>query len=291
MGKAAYEAILKPLLTAKFGKKYDQIAMPWLWSRFHERTQFLGYLRGGFHRFYVKLYEDVVAKGGQMRLGANVTGIKPAADNKVAVYADGQEFIFDGVVVTTPTRVFVELAGDALPKEYRERYTSPNSIEHYNAHCVVLSLDRKFMETYWLNLNDPGFPFLALVEHTSYMPNSDYDGQHLLYLGNYLPPEHPLFSKSDEEVLAEFLPHLKRVNPAFDPSWVKRSWIWKSAYAQPIVTIGYKDKLPPHQTPIPNVLLANMAHVYPQDRGQNYSVRLGEKIAKALWRVRTTASG
>lgn len=282
VGQAGYQAILKPLLTAKFGSKYDQIAMPWMWSRFHERTQFLGYLRGGFVRFYMKLYDTVLEKGGQIRLGANVTDVKPSENGKVLVCADGEELIFDKVVVTTPTRIFTQLAKSALPQDYVERYTGPNSVEHYSAHCVILSLDRKFMDTYWLNLNDPGFPFLALVEHTSYMPPSDYDGQHLLYLGNYLPNDHPLLTKSDEEILAEFLPHLKRVNPAFDPSWVVRSWVWKTPYAQPIVTIGYKDKLPPHQTPIPNVLLANMAHVYPQDRGQNYSIRLGEKIAKML---------
>ncbi len=287
MGKSAYEAILKPLLTAKFGVKYDQIAMSWLWSRFHERTQFLGYLRGGFHKLYVKLFDTVKAKGGQVRLGANVTEIRPTEDGKVLVCDDGQEFIFDKVLVTTPTRVFTQLAKESLPKDYIDRYTGPNSVEHYSASCVILSLkqsllDDKLRNTYWLNVNDPGFPFLAVVEHTNYMPSSDYDGQKLVYLGNYLPPNDPLLSKSNEEILAEFLPHLKKINPAFDASWVVKSWVFSAPYAQPIVTIGYKEKLPPHQTPLPNVLLANMAHVYPQDRGQNYSIKLGEKIAKML---------
>jgi len=282
MGQAVDDNILKPLLSAKFGAKYDQIAMSWLWSRFHERTAFLGYMRGGFHRLYMKLYDTVLAKGGQIRLGSDVTEIKPGQDNKVIVKADGEEFSFDKVLVTTPTRIFTRLAHEALPKDYIERYTGPNSVEHYAAHCLVLSLDRKLMKTYWLNVNDPGFPFLAVVEHTNYVPSSEYDGQNLVYLGNYLPPDHALLSKSDEEVLAEFLPHLKKINPAFEPGWVKHSWVWQAPYAQPIVTVGYKDKLPPHQTPIPNVLLANMAHVYPQDRGQNYSIRLGEKIAKML---------
>ena len=34
--------------------------------------------------------------------------------------------------------------------------------------------------------------FLAAVEHTNYMPASDYSGLHVLYLGNYLPMDHPL---------------------------------------------------------------------------------------------------
>ena len=44
----------------------------------------------------------------------------------------------------------------------------------------------------------------------------------------------------------------------------------------------YLDTLPPHRTPLSGVYLANMAHVYPQDRGQNYSLRLGERMAQTL---------
>ncbi|MBN9391505.1 MAG: NAD(P)/FAD-dependent oxidoreductase [Chloroflexi bacterium] len=284
-GKAAFDKIFRPLLSTKFGEKYDQIAMPWLWSRFHERTQFLGYVKGGFHQLYLKLFDAVKEVGGQVWLESDVTAIRKGTgdqEGKVIVTVNGQDEVFDKVVVTAPTRVFTQLAKDELPAAYVEKYAGPNSIEHYGAHCVVLSVDRKYFDTYWLNVNDKGYPFLAVVEHTNFMPPSDYDGQHLIYLGNYLPMNHPLFGKSDEEVLAEFLPHLKKINPEFDESWVKKSWIWKAGFAQPIVTIDYASKLPPHETPIPNVLLANMAHVYPQDRGQNYSIRLGEKIAKML---------
>ncbi len=287
VGKSAYEAIFKPLLTAKFGVKYDQIAMPWLWSRFHERTQFLGYLQGGFHQLYIKMYAAVEKAGGDIRLDSDVTALRNTPDGKVSLTVNGREEIFDKVVVTAPTRVFTQIAKEALPASYIEKYAGPNSIEHYGAHCVVLSLKQRFFEeqernTYWLNVNDPGYPFLAVVEHTNFMPTSDYDGQHLVYLGNYLPPDHALFNKSDEEVLAEFLPHLKRIKPNFEPDWVVKSWVWKTNFAQPIVTIDYPTKMPPHQTPLPNVYLANMAHVYPQDRGQNYSIRLGEKMAQMV---------
>lgn len=284
-GKAAFEKIFKPLLSTKFGDKYDQIAMPWLWSRFHERTQYLGYLKGGFHQLYLKLFEAVQKAGGQVWLESDVTAIRKGTgeqEGKVIVTVNGREEIFDKVVVTTPTRVFTQLAKDELPASYVEKYAGPGSVEHYGAHCVVLSLKKKFFDTYWLNVNDPGYPFLAVVEHTNFMPPSDYAGQNLVYMGNYLPMNHALFNKSDEEVLDEFLPHLKKINPDFDKSWVEKAWVWKAGYAQPIVTLDYAGKLPPHETPIPNVYLANMAHVYPQDRGQNYSVRLGEKIAKLI---------
>ncbi len=228
-GKKGYEAIWKPLLSNKFGAKYDQIALPWFWSRIHERTPFLGYLKGGFHRLYVKLYQTVLARGGKVLLNSNVTAIKISEEDKVQVAADGQEYIFDKLIVTTPTRVFTQLAREALPPEYIQKYTGPNSVEHYSAQCLVLSLDRKLMETYWLNLNDPGIPFLALVEHTSMLPPGDYDGQHLLYLGNYLPNDHPLLAKPKEEILAflEILKILHQIAPLI-----------KSAALSAIIIVG-----------------------------------------------------
>jgi protoporphyrinogen oxidase len=287
-GKSAYENVFKPLLSAKFGSKFDQIAMPWLWSRFHERTQFLGYVKGGFHKLYIRMYEKVKEVGGQVWLNCEVTGVRSGTgeqEGKVIVTVNGREEIFDKVVVTAPTRVFVQMAKESLPGSYIEKYAGANSVEHYGAHCVVLSLKQPFFpqdHTYWLNVNDPGYPFLAVVEHTNFMPASDYDGKNLVYLGNYLPMNHELFNASDDEVLAKFLPALKRINPNFQEDWVEKAWVWKIGYAQPIVTLDYPTKLPPHETPLPNVYLANMAHVYPQDRGQNYSIRLGEKIAKIL---------
>ncbi|MEI7555013.1 NAD(P)/FAD-dependent oxidoreductase [Candidatus Chlorohelix sp.] len=282
MGKNSYEVVWKPQLLNKFGDKYDQIAMPWLWSRIHERTFALGYMQGGFNKFYVALEKAVKKAGGQVRFGANISDIKPKPDGKVSITEGGQEYIFDKVVTTVPTRVFTKMAESSLPQSYIEKYGGANSVEHYGAQVVVLSLKRSVMPAYWLSITDPGYPFLAMVEHTNFMPTSDYDGQHLLYMGNYLPHTHPYFSKTAEEMVKEFIPAIKRINPDFDESWINRFWVWGGPYAQPIVTMDYYSKLPPHETPIPNVYLANMAHVYPQDRGQNYSIKLGEKIAKLL---------
>jgi protoporphyrinogen oxidase len=285
-GKPSYETVWGPLLRGKFGDKADTIAMSWLWSRLHDRTFKLGYMKGGFHKFYTRLEEEVRKQGADVHLNSNVTAIKTGSGanaGKVVVVADGQEQVFDKVVATVPTRVFSQLAKDELPASYIEKYSGANAGEHLGAHCLILALTQQLMDqTYWLSINDPGFPFLAAVEHTNLMPKEDYGNQHLLYFGNYLPMDHPLFNKSPEEALAEFEPAIKRINPNFSRAWVTKMWVKKAFYAQPIVTTDYLSKLPPHQTPLNNVLLANMGQVYPQDRGQNYSIRLGEKIVKML---------
>lgn len=277
MGPAVFRTIWEPLLRGKFHDHAESIAMPWFWARVHCRSQDLGYIRGGFQLLYNRLVEGIEQLGGSVSLGRPATRIEGLANGRVRVQTAAGDSEYERLVVTLPTRLFLRLAPD-LSVEYRERYE--RGTDHLSAHCLVLALDRPLTDIYWLNINDPGLPFLSLVEHTNFMPPADYGGRHLIYLGNYLPPDHQLFSLSESEIRQLFLPPLKRLNPSFDESWVTQSWSFAAPYAQPIVRLGYPASLPPHATPIENVYLANMGHVYPQDRGQNYSLLLGEKIAR-----------
>jgi len=278
MGQRVYDVVWRPLLESKFGEHYQEIAMPWLWSRVYCRSLALGYLRGGFHQLYAALHERVRTLGGDVQTGQTVERIESAEGGRVRVIVNGEAREFDRVVCTLPTRLFMKLA-PGLPDDYRRRYDWG---EYHGAHCVVLSLDRPLTDIYWLSVNDPGFPFLVLVEHANYVPPSDYAGERLMYLGNYLPMSDRRFSMSDEEILDWYLPYLTKLNRAFDRSWVKRAWVFKAPFAQPIVTVDYHEHIPPHETPIPGLYLANMFQVYPQDRGQNYSIAMGFRVAETV---------
>ncbi|MBI3978265.1 MAG: NAD(P)/FAD-dependent oxidoreductase [Chloroflexi bacterium] len=273
-GPEVYRVFWRPQLESKFGDRREQIAMPWLWSRVHERSTRLGYIRGGFAQIYDRLGEQIERRRGRVEIRCAVTAISRTGD-RIAVETDRGGEQFDRVVAAVPTRVFIRLAA-GLPDAYRAQYDWG---EAFGAHCAILALDRPLTDMYWLSVNDPGYPFMVLVEHTNLMPADDYGGQHLVYLGNYLPVTHPRFSQPDAELLAEYYRHLPRINPAFDPSWVRQSWVFRAPFAQPIVTTDYPRHIPPLDTPIPGVFLANMFQVYPQDRGQNYSILLAERVA------------
>jgi protoporphyrinogen oxidase len=280
MGQEVYRVFWGPLLRAKFGKYAEQVAMPWFWSRAHLRSQRLGYLRGGFYRLYARLAEILEQSNARLLLGTEVKSIR-SVDGKVEVDTSGGVEQFDALLATTPTRVFMKLA-EGIPDDYRDRYDWG---DYYGAHAVILGLNHQFLDgVYWLNIHDPDFPFLAAVEHTNYMPLSDYGGLHIVYLGNYLPMSDPLFRRPDDEVRDEFIAALGRINPAFDPSWVVESHVFKAPFAQPIITVDYHDHIPPHNTPLPGIYLANMFQVYPQDRGQNYSVRMANQVAARMLR-------
>lgn len=278
MGDEAYRVVWAPLLRGKFGDHAEEVSMPWFWARVYCRTPKLGYLRGGFQRLYEAMAEELRQHGNEVRLKTTVTSIGRADRQVVVATAAGPER-FDAALVTLPTRRFLRLA-EGLPSTYRERYERTG--EHLSAHCLVLELDHRLQSSYWLNVGDPGYPFLALVEHTNLMPPEDYGGRHLVYLGNYLPPEAELFQLDPEAILERYLPHLVRINPHFQPSWVRKVHSFQAHDAQPIVRVGYPESLAPHRTPLDGVWLANMGHVYPQDRGQNYSIALGERIASQM---------
>ena len=291
MGQRAFEVLWLPLLKAKFGDRYDRIAMPWFWARIHYRSFQLGYLDGGFQLLYDALVAEIRRLGGEVQLGAVVTGAHhdTQGDGAAAAWtvswrplaggeARGERY--DRVVSTLPTRLTARLVPQ-LPEAYRQRFDWG---EAYGAHCLILALDRPLMRhgEYWLNVNQPGFPFLVLVEHTNYRPASDYGGRHLVYLGNYLPMDHPLFSCAKDDILAEFLPALRRINPAFRDGWVLESWSFSAPYAQPIVTRDYPEHIPPLKGPLPGLWIGSMFQVYPQDRGQNYSVALANRLADQI---------
>ena len=279
MGRRVYDVMWEPILRGKFGERAEDIAMSWLWSRVHERSLRLGYLRGGFQLLYDAFGERIRSLGGTILTGTSAARITNK-NGHVEVHTEtGDVHTFDQLLVTLPTRLFTRLAPD-LPAEFVKRYPGP---QHFGAHVLILGLDRPLVPgVYWLNINDRDMPFLALVEHTNFLPPADYGGLHLVYLGNYLPMDHPLFSQPDEQVLDSFLGAVGRVRPDLDRDWVKRHWVFHAPFAQPIVTTNYLDSLPPHRTPLAGVYLANMAHVYPQDRGQNYSLRLGERMARMM---------
>ena len=279
MGERAYAALVEPLLQNKFGDRAGEIGMGWLWSRFHDRSLALGYLRGGFQLFYDALGGRVRELGGEIVLGARATRLRRVCGAVEVETADHGAFRCRAVLITAPQRVFERLV--ELPPGFAARFPGP---EMYGAHVAVLALDRPLQDAYWVSIGDPGYPFLVLVEHTNFIPPEDYGGRHLIYLGNYLPPGHPLMEMDDAAVLDLFLPHLARFNPAFERAWVKEAWVFRAPYAQPIVTTDYLQRLPPFN-PLPGIYLATMAHVYPQDRGQNYSLALGEQIAARMLAV------
>lgn len=278
MGRRAYEVMWKPMLIGKFGEENLPIVnMAWFWARVHARTPRLGTFVGGFQAFMDRLAEVVRQRGGTVRLNAAVTGVHRTADNRLRIEAAGEMATYDAVISTSSPALMARIAPD-LPSAYSEALLQLKSL---GAVVVVLALDRQLApDVYWYNLpKSAGFPFLALVEHTNYMSSAHYGGDHIVYCGDYLDPGHRYFSASKDEILAEFLPALTRFNPGFDRGWVKDSWLWRTAYAQPVPPVNHSRNIPEIRTPVKGLYFASMSQVYPWDRGTNFAIEIGRKAA------------
>ena len=127
-----------------------------------------------------------------------------------------------------------------------------------------------------------GFPYLSLVEHTNYVDAAHFGGDHIVYIGDYLEPDHEYFTLSKEELLELFLPSLSRLNPEFSVDWVLDSWMFRTTYAQPVPPLNHSQAIPDLKTPIPGLWFASMSQVYPWDRGTNFAVAIARKAARAM---------
>jgi protoporphyrinogen oxidase len=277
MGRNAYDLIWRPLLVGKFGERYYRdINLAWLWARIKSRTPRLGTFRGGFQAFLDLLAEQVRRQGATIALGSPVTDVAPAAGGGLTLATAGGAATFDHCIATTSPRLLARIAPQ-LPEEYRAQLTSLKSL---GAVVMVLALDHRLTDYYWFNLpKEAGFPFLALVEHTNFMPREHYGGDHLVYCGDYLEPDHEYFQLGKEALLERFLPSLRRFNPSFDRSWIKQTWLWRTEYAQPVPLLNHSRHIPAIKTPLAGLWLASMSQVYPWDRGTNYAVQLGRRVA------------
>lgn len=274
-GGRAHDTVFRPLFEAKFGRYAEDVTLSWFWARIHDRTSQLGYLRGGFNALYTALAARVAERGGALRFDDSVQAIARRSAGLEVRTQKGFCGGYDRVIAGMPLRALATIAPD-LPADFVSRYSEGRG---FAARCVILALDRQLSANYWVNVCERAAPFTVLVEHTNISPPERYGGRHLVYLGNYGEKFEP---RPIEELLAEFAPWIRRVNPEFEPAWVTKSWQFIAADAQPVVTIGYRDRIAPHRTPVEGLFVGNLFQVYPHDRGQNYAAELAENLIKEL---------
>ncbi|HEY8616129.1 NAD(P)/FAD-dependent oxidoreductase [Phenylobacterium sp.] len=283
-GAEVYERVWEPLLRGKFGRYAERISAVWMWNKLALRggsrgkggEEVLAYYRGGFAALAERLSGEIRWSGGQIRLGSPVTGFEIEDGRIVGVRtAQGVERA-DGVICTTPLPVYADLVAPHVTADHEQ---SLRRIDFIGNVCLTLELDRSLSDTYWLNVTDPDFPFVGVIEHTNFQSPADYGGRHIVYLSKYVPTDSELYGMSDDAVFEYALPYLQRMFPELERSWVLAHHTYRAAYSQPLVGLRYSELIPEPRTPLAGLYLATMAQIYPEDRGTNYAIRQGEEIA------------
>jgi len=300
-GAEAWDKAWKPLFYGKFGAEAENVPLVFLWYKARLRLtsrkglskEVLGYPRGSFQILIDALENAIKQRGGQIFVGTTVARV--VVENGVAVglqFADddasqraqralapGETFArFDRIICTAPS-----FAALKIIHEFPEAYVAKMKAAKYMAAVLlILKMKHPLSPIYWLNIADRTIPFVATIEQTNFIPPEVYNNKRVLYVSNYLDPSSPYFQMSRDELFRAYLPHLQKINPQFSPDWVEEVWHFREAAAQPVMPLNYSTMIPEHRTPIRNLYLANTTQIYPEDRGTNYSVRLGQDIARMV---------
>ena len=284
-GERVWRVVWEPLLRGKFGDLAEEVAAVWFWNKIKLRggsrgkrgEERLAYFRGGFAALVDALAEAIRAQGGEVRTGFPVARPIVEAGRAAGVAGPGGTVRADAVIATPAPSVAADLVAACAPAGYA---AALRRIRYLANICVVLELDRPLSDFYWLNVNDPGFPFVGAIEHTNFEPASTYGGRRLVYLSRYLSADDPAWSLPDGETVDFAFAHLRRMFPDLERGSVLAAHVWRARWAQPVVERGHRASIPAARTPLDGLWLANMAQIYPEDRGTNYAVAKGREVAR-----------
>jgi protoporphyrinogen oxidase len=299
-GERALASVWTPLMLGKFGNDGATIPLAWLWSKFVLRRKLrgggatkeqLGYPRGSFRAICQALADEIRRHGGDILVDREVMRVTeedggfvlhcagPGAYRQrsgAAAVEPSLQGRADAVLFTTPTFITGRLA--EWPQDYARRLADWT---YKTAVVLLLELRKQYSPTYWTNVADPTVPFIGLIEHTNLVPPERYPARYL-YVSNYVAPDHPVTRMSAEELLRHYLPALRKMNPRFDERDVLRYWSFREEAAQPVPRIGNRHRIIPLASPRRGLYVANTTQLYPEDRGTNYSARLGREAAEKI---------
>ncbi|HYN81587.1 MAG TPA: NAD(P)/FAD-dependent oxidoreductase [Gemmatimonadaceae bacterium] len=287
-GERGFSVIWEPMLRGKFGRFADIVSMEWLWARLHVRAnsrvpedsvERLGYFEGGFNTIVSAIQDRLNADKVQIHTDSAVEAVSGGVSPTVTI--DGKVRHFAAVIATVPSHVFAKLTNEDvhLSSAYRRQL---ESVQYLGAICLVFSSSQDLGGTYWVSVNEPDAPFLVFINHTRLIGRSFYDGNCVYYAATYLPHDHALFSQATRDVEAQWFAYISKMYPGFDREKVKECHLTRFQNAQHVVDCDYERRIPSFTTPTPNVYLANFSQIFPEDRGTNYAVRDGTRVASLV---------
>lgn len=282
IGPRAYARLWEPLFRLKFFEYADNISAAWIWTRV-KRTgrsrrslmqEELGYLEGGSETLVGALTAGIEALGGRIELSAPALRVTTENGRVTGVETPGDLHPADAVIMTVPTPL-VSAAVPDLPPDWKVRY---DAIPNIGAVCVVLRLSRAVTPYFWVNIAEDGIPVPGIIEFSNLRP---VDG-HVVYVPYYMPVTHEKWGWSDEALIAEAFSVLCQINPDLAEADIVAAHAARLRHAQPICAPGFAATIPPVQTPIAGLQIADTCFYYPEDRGISESVRLGREMAARI---------
>ena len=290
-GKAVYQKIWNPLLISKFGSKKDKVSMTWLWGKINLRSsssamngEKLGYLDGSFEKLTTELEKYLREHNCNIIINKEVTKIEKK-ENRYLVKTNCDELEYDYVVCTVSYHNMQSIFDGLLDKE---EWKNTNEVSYVCAKTLLIFSKKPLTSYYWINIGSEEFPFCGIIEHTNMIDKSKYHDVNLIYISNYIDKNDNLYKLSAKELFEEYYRYLKKINRDFQITDIIDLQCFEEDDAQPIIQTDYSDRILNMNLKEKGLFVANMAQIYPEDRGMNYAIKKGYEVAENIIKMNNT---
>jgi protoporphyrinogen oxidase len=281
VGERGYDVLWRSLFDLKFFEYKDSLSAAWLGTRIKRIalsrkslfTESLGYLEGGSDTLLDAIDAKIRGLGGRIFLQSAAEHIEVEGGRTLrGIRVNGELRPYDTVVSTIPLPYLARLAPD-LPEDERRKIAA---IVNIGVVCAVFKLSHPITRNFWTNINDPSIAIPGLIEYSNLNPLPCT----IVYAPFYMPVTHAKYRQPKEAFIEEVKGYLKKVNPAFDESWVMAANAFRYEFAQTVCGPDFHAALPPKRSAVDGLFLADTSHYYPEDRSISESMRLGRELAE-----------
>jgi protoporphyrinogen oxidase len=281
-GREAYNKLWRSLMDLKFYEYAEDISAAWIWTRVKRigtsrRSLFqeeLGYIEGGSETLVTTLCHALEKAGARLHLGTPAQQVLSENGCVTGVVAGAEIYPADAVISTVPAPLVPKLVPE-LPDAAKAAYAG---IPNIGVVCVMLRLEKKVSEYFWVNVVAPDIEIPGFIEFSNLRPL----GSNLVYVPYYMPVTNEKWAWPDDAFVQDAFAALRRVNPELAQTDLLHSAVGRLKHAQPVCGPHFLQTLPPVQTAIAGLQAADTCFYYPEDRGIAESIRIGRQMAEAV---------
>ena len=287
-GRGVFEKIWRPLLRAKLGDDYKTTSTTFIWATIQRlyaarksglKEEMFGYLPGGYAAM-LKQFETSIRNAGVRSLcGVNVQSVSQNGQRLSVSLNEQQDEQFDRVIVTVPAPLAAKIC-PGLSGIERKKLTG---ISYLGIICGSVLLESGLSPYYVTNILDETIPFTGLIEMSALVDPAQIKNHGLLYVPRYLSPDHPDFSRSDEDLEREMVAALKRMHPSLSENKILAFRISRARYVFPRPSPGYSARVPGVDSSVPGLSILNSAHILNGTLNVNETVNLAQREALRLY--------
>ena len=280
-GNGTFKKIWEPLLNAKLGESYKKTAASFIWAHINRmykarrsglKKEMFGYVQGGYRTIIKRLEEKLLGYGVDIQTDFPISSITKQEDQFTIASSNGKSAKFDRVIMTAPSNVI----GRVCPILSEEELEKLNKIDYLGIVCASMLLEKPISPYYVTNITDTWVPMTAVIEMSNIVDKSELGGRSLVYLPKYVPANHELFEKSDQEIKESFVSALEKMHPEFSREQIVDFKMCRTRLVMAIPTLNYSQSLPEQKTSVPGLYLVNSSYILKGNLNVNETIEIAE---------------